>query len=70
MPGDKNLSLALNNTAIRTSLKKPSADIWPSYNTLRESKHKCRQSAETVKISEDRAEVNLQALVNHTTQRL
>jgi len=39
--------------------KESGADIWPSNNTLREAKRKRRPSAETVNISEDRAEVNL-----------
>lgn len=57
-------------TNIRLESKKCGADIWPSYNCIREVKSQCRPPKEKISISEKKAEVTLQALLNHTSSRI
>lgn len=46
------------------------ADIWPTYNAVREAKSQCRPPKEDIVISEKKADVSLQSLLEHTAQRL
>lgn len=46
------------------------ADIWPTYNDVRTAKAECRPPKESVSILENRAEVTLQPLLNHTMHRI
>jgi len=43
--------------------KASEADIWSTYNTIREAKEKCRSSEEHISISDDKVEVSFQALL-------
>lgn len=55
---------------MRLESKNSGADIWPCYNKVREAEDKCRPAKEHVFISDDKVEVNLQALLNHTAERI
>jgi len=55
---------------MRLTSKASGADIWPTYNTIREAKEKCRPSKEHISISDDKVEVSFQALLNHTADRI
>lgn len=64
-PMSKNLYIKM-----RLASKNAGADIWPSYDHVREAKIKCRPPKETIKISETIAEVELQSLLDHTAKRI
>lgn len=71
------LSYILNNSIsksvyIDTRLESISsgADIWPSYNLVREAKSLCRPPKEDIRIEESKAEVALSSLLTHTVQRI
>lgn len=66
---DKSLSKDVY-TSMRLETKSCGADVWPTYNKVREAKSVCRPPKETIKIEENKAEVSLQALLNHTAERL
>ncbi|XP_063909076.1 uncharacterized protein LOC135126834 [Zophobas morio] len=55
-------------TVIRKVSIKQNANIYPGYDQLLDAKKACYPKS--IKISEISAEVNLQALLNHTVQRL
>lgn len=55
---------------LRKQEKKSNVDIWPPYNVVRETKVKCRPPLDHIKFSENKAECTLQALLNHTAQRI
>lgn len=50
--------------------KQRNANIYPNYNVLLEAKKKCYPNTEFIIITDTSAEVKLQALVNHTTDRI
>ena len=52
----------------RLSAKEQGADIYPTYNVIRATKCECYPT--DVKIEPNRAEVPLQSLLNHTSQRI
>lgn len=45
-------------------------NVFPSYFSLRKSKQACHPAEEHIAITETRAEINLQALLNKTVERL
>lgn len=45
-------------------------NLYPSYNKLLKSKHNCYPSVENITVTDISAEVQLQALLNHTATRL
>ena len=53
---------------VRTSAKRKRANIYPTYNEVREAKRKCYP--EDISISEDPAKVPLQSLLDHTALRI
>lgn len=55
---------------IRLTSKASSADIWPSYNMVREAKSYCRPPKDSIFIDESSAECRLQPLLYHTTTRI
>lgn len=55
---------------MRLTTKLSGADIWPSYNEIRESKEKLRPPKEEIHISENIAKVSIQTLLNHTSKRI
>lgn len=57
-------------TNMRLEVKTCSADIWLSYNKVREVKTQCRSPKEAISIHETEIEVSLQALLNNTSERL
>jgi len=74
---EESLAFLLNNsltkyvyTNMRLEAKRSGADIWPSYNKVREVKSQCRPPKEEISISEKKAEVSLQSLLNHTVNRI
>ncbi|XP_011858792.1 PREDICTED: uncharacterized protein LOC105556321 [Vollenhovia emeryi] len=56
--------------SMRLLVKSRNADIFPSYNDILAAKSKCRPNPQFVKISETSAEVLLQGLLDHTTERI
>ena len=44
--------------------------LYPSYNKLQEAKNECCPSVNSMNLTETRAEIGLQALLDHTTRRL
>lgn len=71
------LSFLLDNSVskklyseMRLTSKASGADIWPTYNMIREAKKKCRPSEENISIFDDKVEVSFQALLNHTADRI
>jgi len=74
---EEGLAFLLNNsltkyvyTNMRLETKKSGADIWPPYNKVREVKSQCRPPKEDIFITEKKAEVSLQSLLNHTINRI
>lgn len=57
-------------TDMRLESKASRADIWPPYNEVREAKAQLRPPKETIFIDDCVAKVPLQALLNHTAERL
>ncbi|XP_011872388.1 PREDICTED: uncharacterized protein LOC105564550 [Vollenhovia emeryi] len=57
-------------TDMRLQSKSSGADIWPPYDKIREAKAQLRPPKETIFIDECVAKVPLQALLNHTAERL
>ena len=57
-------------TNMRLEVKACGADIWPSYNKVLEAKAECRPPKEAISMRETEVEVSLQALLNHTSERL
>lgn len=55
---------------MRLECKLSGADIWPTYNVVREAKLQCRPSKEDIVLSEKKADVSLQSLLEHTARRL
>jgi hypothetical protein len=53
---------------IRLQTKEMGCDIYPSYKCVVEAKKRCYP--DTIEIMDDRAEVSLQSLLNHTASRL
>lgn len=53
---------------IRNSMKKHNALIYPAYEKILEAKVRCYPS--NIQITETRAEVSVQALLNHTSERI
>lgn len=51
---------------MRLESKSSGADIWPSYDVVRNAKALCKPEKEAVLINESIAEVKLQNLLNHT----
>ena len=50
--------------------KERAADIYPSYNSVRNAKKKCYPPSATISVSEKLSKVSLQGLLNHTAQRI
>jgi hypothetical protein len=71
---DEALSFFVNNKhqhqVIRSSAKQKNADIYPSYNNIREAKQLCYRSKESFTVIDTLAEVKLQDLLNHTILRI
>jgi hypothetical protein len=70
---DKALSFFVNTKlsthqyqVIRSSTKQKNADIYPSYNNIREVKQCCYCSKESFTVTDTLAEVKLQDLLDHT----
>lgn len=57
-------------TDMRLESKSSNADIWPSYNEVRAAKAQLRSTRETIFIDDCVTKVLLQALLNHTAERL
>lgn len=57
-------------TDMRLQSKSSGADIWSIYDEIREAKAQLRPPKETIFIDECVAKVPLQALLNHTAERL
>ena len=57
-------------TNMRLESKACGADIWPPYNELRALKAECRPPKEIISIQETEAEVPIQFLLDHTSERL
>lgn len=57
-------------TNIRLASKSSGADIWPSYNNVRDIKTQCKPPKEAITICENVAKVSVQALLNHTVKRI
>jgi hypothetical protein len=55
---------------IRSSAKQKNADIYPSYNNIREAKQRCYPSKESFTVTDTLAEVKLQDLLDHTILRI
>lgn len=55
---------------MQSGAKERNANIYPSYNLIKKAKEDCYPDEEFISISDITGEVRLQALVNHTTQRL
>lgn len=55
---------------LRTQSKNKGADIYPSYKKIQDEKKLCYPSSSAIEVSESKAEVKLQALLDHTTQRI
>lgn len=55
---------------MRQGAKERNADIYPSYNKIKEAKVECYPPSKFVKISETSAEIALQALLDHTATRI
>lgn len=55
---------------MRLKSKSSNADIWPSYNEVRAAKAQLRSPKETIFIDDCVTKVPLQALLNHTAERL
>lgn len=55
---------------MRLESKSSGADIWPSYDAVRNVKALCRPEKETILINENVVEVKLQNLLNHTAKRI
>lgn len=71
------LSFLLNNSMqklvyqnMRLESKNCGANIWPAYNHVRDAKSLCRPPKEAIVITEKKAIVTLQSLLNHTASRL
>lgn len=56
--------------SMRLLVKSRGADIFLSYNDVLAAKSKCRPNPQYVTISETSAEVSLQGLLDHTTERI
>ena len=52
----------------RLSAKAQGADIYPTYNVIRTAKGDCYPA--DIRVEPNRAEVPLQALLNHTSERI
>lgn len=57
-------------TIMQTGAKTRSAPIYPSYPLILEAKKQCYPTEDSIIITETSAEVRLQALLDHTSQRL
>lgn len=57
-------------TDMRLESKSSNADIWSSYNEVRAAKTQLRSLKETIFIDDCVTKVSLQALLNHTAERL
>jgi len=55
---------------MRSGAKEQNANIYPSYDVLKSAKKKCYPNDSFITITDLSAEVTLQALVDHTIQRL
>ncbi|EFN80696.1 hypothetical protein EAI_01483, partial [Harpegnathos saltator] len=55
---------------IWTQAKSRGADIYPSYNKVREAKAECYPPKESVHITETKSEIELQALLDLTVRRI
>lgn len=55
---------------IRLQAKNKKAHLYPSYNNVRVAKSPCYPNQNYISISETRAEVELQGLLNHTISRI
>lgn len=55
---------------MRLESKSSGADIWPSYDVVRNVKALCRPEKEAISINENVAEVKLQNLLNHIAKRI
>jgi hypothetical protein len=55
---------------IRLGAKKIGKDIYPSYGKKFSEKKKCYPMESTISITEKSAEVQLQAILNHTSERI
>lgn len=74
---EETLAFILDNSLIKNTYinmrlesKFSGADIWPSYDILRNVKALCRSEKEAILINENVAEVKLQNLLNHTAKRI
>ena len=66
---DNNMSKR-NYQNMRLLVKSRGADIFPSYNDVLAAKSKCRPNQQYITISDNSAEVSLQGLLDHTTERI
>lgn len=57
-------------TVIRNSAKLKGADIYPSYNQVRNAKGNCRPDSDSIQVTETMAQVSLQGVLNHTAKRI
>ena len=55
---------------MQSGAKSRNAHIYPSYNSLLEAKKKCYPDEQHILVSDISAEVNLQAILNHTASRI
>lgn len=57
-------------TLIRLQAKNKNANLYPSYNNVREAKSRCYPEKNCIFVSEISAEVKLQGLLDHTIRRI
>lgn len=57
-------------TVIRGGSKSKGADIYPTYNDVRDAKSCCRPERDSIQVTETMARVPLQSLLNHTAKRI
>lgn len=57
-------------SSLRSGAKDRGVDLYPTYNKVLEAKRKCYPPPDSIFVNDKMAEVNLQALLNHTTCRL
>lgn len=55
---------------LRTQTKERGTDLYPSYKRIQEEKKHCYPAALCTVVTESKAEVSLQALLDHTVQRI
>ncbi|KAJ4437537.1 hypothetical protein ANN_17682 [Periplaneta americana] len=55
---------------LRLGAKCRNADLYPTYNSVREAKLQCYPDKDCITITEVRAEISLQGLLDHTVKRI